>query len=190
MLHPLRQDLDQHGQPLICASCGRRSDQESDFRWTWRREEFGFLTCLRVCTPSCGYSMVLDELRSTRALCQRLYGTIRSLRPSGHLEREATARALHYSNQIRTRVGRLEVGFGDLHQDLYLAEVARRRALPPAPPGEPPPVIVQSPPVSVQAERAFPKARLEERPPLDAPSSLPSVRPEGVLPSVIARPPP
>ena len=116
--------LDPHGQPLVCSSCGRRSSAPDAFRWVWRQEEYGFLSCRRVCTPSCDCASLLDEVRSTRALCQRLYGTIRTPQPAESWEMQALGRALHYSNQIRSRIGRVEEGIGDLHQAPYLAEVA------------------------------------------------------------------
>ena len=76
--------MDPRGQPLVCASCGRRSDVITEFRWVWRQEEYGFLSCRRVCTPNCDYASLLDEVRATQALCQRLYGTIRELQPAEH----------------------------------------------------------------------------------------------------------
>ena len=166
--------LDPHGQPLVCSSCGRRSSAPDAFRWVWRREEYGFLSCRRVCTPSCDYASLLDEVRSTRALCQRLYGTIRTLRPAESRERQALGRALHYSNQIRTRIGRVEEGVGDLHQDIYLAEVARGRAPPPAPPGEPPPGVAPRPP--------------EERAPVIGHLVAASRAPSGAVTGLVVRP--
>ena len=136
--------VDEHGQPLVCALCGRRSDRVSAYRWVWRREEFGFHVCRRVCEPSCGATAAADELGISRGLCQQLFGAVRSLRPWG--PRATVERALHYCNQLRTRMDSLEDLLRELSLDVYRAEVILRRAPPPPPAGEPPAFIPPPPP--------------------------------------------